>query len=254
MGMTRICVQVALLEELAPIADRFRRCPGGVEEGFIWCLVPRHNATLLLVASGMGWERAAALARFVLQQRVHAIILAGLGAGNRADVAPGSLVLASEVRADGAETPLVPDARLQAAALAHNGSVTQGTFYTTSRVVRTHQEKAAAQQLAAAVLEMETYPAASVYAEASVPWVAVRAVSDPVGEPLPLDFERYVKPSTGQIARLRMCRDLLVRPGTWPAFARLARRSRCAARNLACWVEGYVETLVNSSARGSLGP
>jgi nucleoside phosphorylase len=254
MAPPRICVQVAFLEELAPIARRLCALPGSGEEGFPCSVARRADAALFVVASGMGWERAAAAARFISRLPVDAVILAGLGAGNREDVAPGSLVLASEVRADEAEMPLVPDARLQTAALEHNGSLTQGTFYTTSRVVRTQHEKTAAQQLAAVILEMETYPAASVYAEASIPWVAVRAVSDPVGDPLPLDFARYLTPSTGQIARLRMFRDLLVRPGIWPAFARLARRSRCAARNLACWVEGYVEALVESSARGSLGP
>ena len=98
-------------------------------------------------------------------------------------------------------------------------------------------------------VEMESYWVGRVAGQHGVPFLALRAISDAVGERLPdlqgvVDEEGAVQ--TGKVLLL-----LLRRPLYAPTLLRLARDGRRAAQNLAALIEAFVSSYLVNDWRGS---
>jgi len=139
----------------------------------------RPGAPVRVLRTGMGPARATAAAAGVAD--AGALVVAGVGGGLAASVRPGDLVVATEVRGP-AGSVACPSAPLLAGALRRLGlTVHTGPLYTSERLVG----GAARQRLAetgAIAVDMESAPLAA--AAAGRPFVALRAIVDPVGRSL----------------------------------------------------------------------
>lgn len=84
----------------------------------------------------------------------------------------------------------------------------------------------------AAAVDMESAAVAKIAAAWSVPFRAIRAVSDAAGEDMPLDFNLY-RDAEGRFSRTRIALAAMKRPFTAvPALLRLDRNCRTAAESL----------------------
>jgi adenosylhomocysteine nucleosidase len=100
-------------------------------------------------------------------------------------------------------------------------------------LIATPAEKAALfASTGAAVVDMETAKARAFAERVSVPFLAIRAISDRADQPLDPATVSWVTPAGGLRAG-KVAATLLRRPAMVPELMRLRRRSNLAMRNLA---------------------
>lgn len=129
-----------------------------------------------------------------------------------------------------------------------------GWFTTSGRVLQTATEKAALWRATGAdAVDMESEAIVAVCRAAAIPVAVVRAVSDPAGEDLPLDFSRFVR-SDGSWAAGRLFLAIGLRPHRWARFLRLGRNARRAARQLAAVLDRALAGLSHDEGRGVSDP
>jgi adenosylhomocysteine nucleosidase len=216
-----------------------------------------------VACSGGDPERAAEQALALVAGGADALMSFGIAGGLSSDLAPGSLILASEIITD--EGRYAADAVLAATLtrspmaidLSHQGrgnemhdprtltpsplmgggrgeggTVTIGVIYGGEMIISSIIDKAAlAARTGALAVDLESGPVARVAAEAGIPFIALRAIADPAwrGLPeaalLPLDAEGRPRLSAvfGSIAK---------RPGQIPGLIATALDTRAALRSL----------------------
>jgi adenosylhomocysteine nucleosidase len=97
-------------------------------------------------------------------------------------------------------------------------------------------------------VEMESFEILREAQAAGVPAVAVRAISDTVGEDLPLDMNQ-VFTDQGQVSIPRVLGQVALKPQSLPGLIRLGRNSRIAAQSLAHFLDSYVVALAGRAAQ-----
>jgi len=123
--------------------------------------------------------------RAIAEQRPRVVVSCGFCGGLDRVLSAGDLVLATSVRGPGGESLVAPEPPRKQAATALNGlRVFQGELVTATSVI-TAQEKRALGASGALAVDMETYPLARAAVDAGVPWLALRAIVDPVESSLP---------------------------------------------------------------------
>jgi adenosylhomocysteine nucleosidase len=213
-------------------------------------------AQALLVAGGVGAERAARAAESILQAwKPDLLTIAGVAGALSPSLKVGDVVIANAVYTAG--DPLRPS--VIPAAL-HRPTQT-GPLLCLDRVLVTAGEKHAAfappehptpntqhptlntqHPTPPLAVEMETAAAARVAEAHGVPWAAVRAISDTAGESLPLDFNR-LRDADGDLRTSRVALAALARPGSIPGLLRLGRNTGIAAEALACFLDHWLATI-----------
>lgn len=109
----------------------------------------------------------------------------------------------------------------------------RGRIHTSDHLIATPAEKAALfASTGAAVVDMETAKVRSFAERASVPFLAIRAISDRADQLLDPATVSWVTPAGGLRAG-KVAATLLRRPAMLPELMRLRRRSNLAMRNLA---------------------
>ncbi len=226
-------VLAALESEVAPLLGR------GVVES-----LTRHGtgtiAELLLPGGGLrvGWsgvgeENAARCARWAAERfKIDWVLLTGYAGAAREGQGPGTIVLASEVRREGASS-LVPRSEALArirSALAQV-SPQEGPLHTVSRVIEEPHEKRSLGERGAFAVEMETHAAAGEFEKAGIPWAALRAVLDSVSHSLK-GIEKISTPD-GKGNLRALPRAILSEPLLLARLIRLALAKRAADRSLA---------------------
>ena len=225
----RICVLFALPEEAAPFLRRL-------------AVVPELRLRCEVRVSGVGTLKAAReTAKLIEEGPTAGIVICGFGGGLTEQIAPGSLIVAERVldtTGAHADTPKVyrPDSRLLERA---EGPC--GDLVTVSRVLTTPDEKRALHaRTQAQMVDMETAGAVAAAEQAGIPWLAVRVATDSVEEPLPFDFNT-LSDAEGNVDRGRVVVAALTHPWKIPALIRLGSRSALAAKNLARFLETYLQ-------------
>jgi adenosylhomocysteine nucleosidase len=190
------------------------------------CAAEIAGAHWLLLADGMGVERAGRAAQVALAQaQPAALISTGWCGALDPALAAGDVVVASEVHdhAGGERfTPAQPATRR---------TCVHGAIECCARVAVNVAEKAALRDGGAVAVEMEAAGVARAAAERSVPFYCVRAVSDIASAALPLDFNG-LRNAQGQVSPWRVAAAVLRRPAAVAGLLRLRRDSRRAAQNL----------------------
>jgi len=251
----RIGLVAAMPEECAPLLKRaggYAPQKTGQYPSFRFRV---GRGEVFLVRSGMGPERSAAATGALIQAfRPEMVISFGLGGGVLPGPKVGDLVLAerllwlreglfTEQRGLSVETAHTMRAALAAILPDTDGRLHLGSFITSARI---ENKRLLAERLPPGIdcplLEMETCAVARVVAEAGLPFLAIRAVSDDAGEELDFDLEEFCDAELN----VRVSRVLLTlarKPWILPQLLRLARHSRLAGERLADGVMALLETL-----------
>ncbi|HTE19265.1 MAG TPA: hypothetical protein VK689_12900 [Armatimonadota bacterium] len=236
----RIALLYAVRQELAPMARVLRPSR---EKAPALRYYPQFfgevgGAQVLLAAGGVGARRAAEAADELLQAWTPDLLLmTGVAGALSPELQVGDVIVGDAVETGDAR--LVPS--LVPSGDNSTAGVTAGTLLSIDRVLVTPEEKHAAAGNGALAVEMETAAVAGVAGARSVPWAAVRAVSDTASEGLPLDFNRLRDPE-GDLPTSRVALAALAQPSSIPGLLRLGRNTSTAsealARFLAAWIAG----------------
>ncbi len=174
-----------------------------------------------------------------------ALLICGFAGGLVDGLTPGTLVIGDSVT-DSQVRVLTADSRLLAIAESVRlpGCVAmRGTIYTDNKVLTRRVEKQGlAQNHDVIAVDMETFAAAEVAQEAGVPWLAIRAVTDGATDDMPFDFNAMTD-ANGNVSKGRVIASALTHPRQIPALIRLGARSSLAAKNLARFLEAYLQAL-----------
>ncbi len=212
--------------------------------------------------SGIGHERAAAAARIAISEfSPAALISVGFSGGLREEVAVGDLVLAESVRLLRLDPPAPPiacdrvllDAAREAAARSGHRSFI-GPIVTEEAVLLTSQEKRTAGAATSALaVDMETWGAARASADHGVPYLSVRAISDPVSSDFGFDPDDWIA-SDGSLRIVRGIASLCRRPGTAVALARMAGAAHRASESLSAWARHLLRVLAEREGGVAVRP
>lgn len=177
---------------------------------------------------GAGPTAQARAGELLQQRRPDILIVAGVCGGLDPSLSPGSLVLGRKVIAPN-RAERAPDPAFLAAArrALHGGGVPYvlSTLLSLSRPAATRGQKTALwNRYGAAGVDMETYAIVEAAEARGVAWLALRAVLDPATAGLPAAARDW----QGEHDERQIVRHLVLRPHTWPAYARLALQLRAA--------------------------
>jgi len=200
------------------------------------------SAKPLIACAAADPARARSGARRLLREGAGVLVSFGIAGGLDPKLAPGDLVLAERITSPDGDTVAADPglhaawaAAAEAAGLHHVG----GSLLESARILASVAEKRAAHRSSGALaVDMESRAVAGVAAEAVVPFIAVRAIADPAGRPLP----RSVIGSIGPDGRPRVGRVLLrvcLRPWETPALLQLRRDTDAALGSLRRLIGGF---------------
>jgi adenosylhomocysteine nucleosidase len=234
-----IVVTFALDAEFAPWRSGrgFRRTGGG---SFAIYEMTAGEANVRVAITGVGSVNARRAVRHALGEATDVCISSGFAGGLRSDLRCGEILAARAVRALDDSRAIASNPRLVRAAGAA-GAREVGMFATSDAMLLTAEAKRRLSHSADAV-EMESFSILAEAAAANVPSIAIRAVSDSLGEDLPLNFSETLDAS-GKVRYARVAAALVRAPQQLPALLRLGRRSRRAAKELARFLDSYVTSL-----------
>ena len=215
---------------------RFRRAGNGCFEGEIG------GVSVILAVSGMGDFSACRTAKRLIGQYplAHAYVSVGLSASLNPGLVPGDIVGATEIiHYEKPEHTFSCDTGL--IAVLAKIRCRAGRFVAVSKTITTSAEKwEIADATGAVALDMESGGAARACAEAGVPFISVRAISDTLDEDLPVDFNLFM--NDGKINPTRLIFYLLAHPWKIPALIKLGRNSRLACEKLGGAVELFIKS------------
>jgi adenosylhomocysteine nucleosidase len=203
-----------------------------------------HDLQVCVILTGMGCARAWDVSAVSLWgSDFDVCISSGLAGALRPEHHCGDLLVAEGIRDSKMQAIRHCDPELTGIAVAC-GAKRVGAFFTSDRVLVTAEEKSKVREFGDAV-EMEGRRVVGT-ATRDDSWrarsVAIRAISDEVGENLPLNFNETMTPS-GDVDMRKLVGKLIWRPWTLPRLVRFGRRSRQAARALGGFLDRYVTAL-----------
>ena len=196
---------------------------------------------LLLARTGVGPDNAEAVARRLFNEvPVGAALSVGVAAGLGPQLRRGDLIVGDKViihRRNGSTRGSFPcDAGLRESALVlvrrSGDRHCLGPIVTVERILLTAKEKRSlALESGALAADMESAAIASVAAARAVPFLAIRAILDPVEEDLKIAFDQFLN-SRGDPRPLLLARYLVAHPLAFPALVGLGRRTKAACTRL----------------------
>lgn len=245
-------ILTAIREELHAIRQRLSRVRVVSHQGFSFHQGVLAGRPVVVVASGMGPERARHAAAALIEKfGPCCLLIAGFAAGLREEIQPGNIVVASALLdrtmpccRPGRLLPhpiliVATEAILLPGICLHRGEILTLNAIATDSVIKRELAAGNARVIAA---DMESAGAAVAAEERGAPWLAVRVVTDTLNDDFPINFQQYLSPD-GEIRRERVMRAMIARPWKIPALVRLGCRAWQAARNLAMFVESFVVAL-----------
>ena len=173
------------------------------------------------------------------------LLICGFAGGLTAGLMPGTIIIGEGVTSSVGET-FKADSRLLAVAESVRVPglyAMRGPIYTHNKVLgRSVEKQELAKRCDAIAVDMETFGAARAAERQHVPWLAVRVITDGAEDDMPLDFNALAG-EDGNVDRKRVIGATLAQPWKIPALIRLGARSSQAAKNLALFLEAYLQNL-----------
>ena len=176
-------------------------------------------------------------------------IASGLAGSLKQQYRPGTILVAKTVRTSGPDRAIQSDKSLVETAN-QLGAASVDCFFTSSTVVNSRAEKFRLGAIAD-VVEMESFHVFSQAVEHGVPVVAVRAISDAAETSLPIDLNRVIT-GRGRISLGSALYEISKAPLEIPQLMRFGLESSRAARNLAHFLDRYIEVLISGPHRAVL--
>ncbi len=175
------------------------------------------------------------------------LLVCGFAGGLQEDLPVGTVVMVESVTSSEAPKKVFKaDARLLSAATSVAVSdlkIVKGKLASVQKVLTTGDEKrACAKQTGAIAVDMETFAAMKTAKEMGVRCLAVRVITDVVDDTLPLDFNAFTN-AQGEPDRGKIIAHLLLHPRKILPLIRLGARAGFAAKNLAAFLDGVIESL-----------
>ncbi len=242
----------AMPEEIRPLLRRVGKYRREKIDGFEVFRFTYGREKVLLVRSGMGLANAAAAAHILIKAKPCIILNFGFCGAVKPGPQVGDIMVAQRILLNrenlfSPQSGIVEeDARLLARSLAdvlhgRDCRVHGGTFVTAAEI----RNKAEMARLVPPwapnpVLEMETAAVAKAAAQESVPFLAVRGVSDDAGEELGFSISDL----TDDRLRIKIGKVLLTlarKPWIVGQMLRLAKNSRLAGENLTLAIAALLE-------------
>lgn len=239
----KIVVTFAVRAEFAPWR-RIRNFERVGESDAPVYLARHGKAEVYAVITGIGARNGRTQLRKLLAQPVDICVVSGLAGSLKRQHAAGTILVAKAIRSDNAETVWRSDDYLVKTA-AQCEATPVDFFYTSGTVVSSASQKLSLGETADAV-DMESFYVMSEARQHGVPAVAVRAISDPVDQNLPLDFNRAIG-KDGEVGWLPALSQIAAAPGRLPQLMRFGLESSRAARRLARFLERYLNCLTSQA-------
>lgn len=219
---TCVGIVVALPEELATLTS------AKLKQGEC-----RRLGNLRVAYAGAGFDNAASAAKLLADQGIACLISWGCAAGLAPDMQPGDLLLASQI--DNGSRRFDTDNLLSASLrqrLPAGLKVHGGKLYSCNRLVADSAEKQGIhQQTQALGLDMESAAIADFALRAKLPFMAIRAIADPVGQTLPRAVVQALN-AQGRVELPRLLRYLLWHPLEVKALIQLGLHFSAAQKTL----------------------
>lgn len=235
-----LLILTALREEATPLRDLLigGRPEPRLRPSIAWRGRIGDRPALLIVA-GMGAAAGASTRRLLDEGPPPlGLLLAGVAGGLDPNLPAGATLLATEIRQGERcwrPNPTPPVAGLET-----------GALLTTERILTTAAEKRAAAGAGARAVDLEAAGVAAAAAAAGVPWACMRAISDPAGQSLPVDFNRCRRVD-GELSLPHVLGQALQKPGRIVGLLRLRGQMRLATASLtAClrdWLPRWLDQL-----------
>ncbi len=221
MSARPIAIFAAMDAEVRPLVRRL-----GLRPLSAWTGPRGHHGEVdgrpvTVTLTGVGRDRAAARAEAALDaMRPAEVLVVGFAGGAAPSLRPADVI--------------VPDRVLDAASgTVHRPTLGGEATATLKTIEAPLLDKAALYQRERVdAVDMETAAVAAACERRAIPWLAIRAVSDPADRPLPPFVADLVGPD-GKPRLGRAARRVLRRPTRMLPLLRLARDGRHAARTLA---------------------
>ena len=200
------------------------------------------DAELVVLLTGVGGRRAWAEATKVIWDgNVDVCISSGLAGALREEHRPGEVLAAKGVYATSRKKVIPSDPALLELARACGAKIVDA-FYGVDHVLVRSSEKCDLGAKADAV-EMESGDVMLEAIAFGAKAIAIRAISDAVGEDLPLDFNRVTSES-GEVSITKVLAQAAAHPGSIPKLIRFGWQSRSAAERLASVLDDCIQNLV----------
>jgi adenosylhomocysteine nucleosidase len=248
----KILVTFALENEFAPWramhkfcestwgqADVFAAEIGGADVAVLLTGVGQRPAKLAL--SKIAWGESGTL---------EYCVSSGLAGGLRPEYSIAQVVAAREIASEGArdkngDSNVTSSSSSLISFASECGASVVNRFYSAERAIGRPDEKKHLGKNADAV-EMESFEIVAAATDAGVPAVAVRAISDILDEPLPLDMNEVFN-DEGQLSIPRVVGQVALHPQAVPGLVRLGQQSKKAAESLAQFLDRYIARIATSA-------
>lgn len=195
------------------------------------CRIAGHDITL--VEAGMGMLNAGWAASILAAEGPDLLMSAGFGGGVLPGFKVGDVIMAERVlHWTGSDFEQVVARFYGQEAGTSPLALPRGQFITSDGILNKNQLIALLPRtVGQPVVEMESAAVARVAAERGIPFMGVRAVSDPWDEELAFSIDEFCDDDK-RIRPLKVLATILRRPRIIPQLIRLAMNSRKAARGL----------------------
>lgn len=232
----QVLVIFAVEQEFAPWRRlrKFRKLKGAsdpIYEALIG------QAKVHVAVTGMGSENASRVAHATLSNEYAFCISAGFAGALKQNYRAGDIVVARGVVEQEGSGNCDCSSGLMKWAFSRGAKVAEN-FLTAQKVINSFDEKRELGRFAD-VVDMESFAVLKAARIAGRPAVAIRVISDPLGEDMPIDFNATAD-SRGHISMVRVLRQVSRRPNQVPALLRFGHRSRKAATALVRFLDGYL--------------
>jgi len=172
-------------------------------------------------------------------------ISSGLAGSLKPDCVPGNVLAVVQTSTAGGRDVSSADPALLRRAEA-GGAVIVQRLLTVDRIVGKKEEKAQLSLVADAV-DMESALLMKDFAQAQVPAITIRAVSDGHAEDMPIDFGRCIT-NEGKVRPPQLFMELASHPTSIPSLIRFGQQSKKAAANLVSFLDAFISSLPDSVA------
>jgi len=198
---------------------------------------------------GMGDSAARQAAKGLLESGATALVSFGVAGALDASLRSGDLVLPESINVNGEIIPVTTDWRDQLKQLLPSDlTVVGGTLAASKEVVSTESTKRElANVTSACAVDMESGAIAEVAANAGIPFIAIRAITDPIEFSPPTALLSAVYPD-GSVNAMRLMSLILKRSVGIGTLVRLGKGMRAASNTLSVVARGSDEELGNISA------
>lgn len=201
------------------------------EVALIRKLSAKNQAKPLIACHGPGPDAAGRAAKELIGKGVGGLISFGFAGGIDERLAAGTIVLATEIRAGRYDGTQTTDQWRQAVrdAVKWNRSPIEAPIAAVDKIVSNAGDKTRLRyQTDAAAADMESFSIGRAAHDAGLPFIAIRAISDPALQSLPIMALDAVD-AQGKLRPGRILWSLIRHPGQLRELVRLADNTRAAS-------------------------